>query len=59
MKYKLHRKDVVIRKHDIYILPTFRLFLDDIMYAGKNVSIEFHFLTFHSRLLFLKEVRYE
>lgn len=55
MKYKLDRKDFQIYKHDIYILPTFRLYLDNMIYAEKNFSIEFHFLVFHARLLFMKE----
>ena len=55
MKYKLDRKDFQIYKNDIYILPTFRLYLDNHMYVDKNFSIEFHFIVFHSRLLFMKE----
>ena len=55
MKYKLARKVFQIYKNDIYILPTFRLYLDNHMYVDKNFSIEFHFIVFHIRLLFMNE----
>lgn len=55
MKYKLFRKDFEIYKNDIHLLPTIRVVVNDYMYIKKNFSIEFHFLTLHSRLLFMKE----
>lgn len=55
MKYKLARKDFQMYKNDIYILPTFRLYLDNHMYIDKNFSVEFHFIVFHIRLLFMNE----
>ena len=54
MKYKLERKDFGIYKDDIYILPTIRLLIDNMLYLDKNFAIEFHFLVFHSRLLFME-----
>lgn len=54
MKYKLYRRDFEIWKHNIYVLPTFRLIIDDMIYLDKNISIEFHFLSLHARLLFLQ-----
>lgn len=54
MKYKLYRKDFEVWKKDFYILPAIRLFIDNMMYLDKNFSIEFHFLTFHARLLFME-----
>ena len=59
MKYKLKRKNFEIWKHDIYLIPTFRIMIDNMVYTEKNFSIEFHFLIFHSRLLFMKGVQYE
>lgn len=53
MKYKLFRKDFEIWKQDIFLLPTFRIAINDLIYTQENLSIEFHFLVFHGRLLFL------
>ena len=55
MKYKLHSKDFEVWKHDLYILPTIRIFVDNRIYLDRNFSIEFHFLMFHARLLFVEE----
>ena len=55
MKYKLYRKDFQMCKNDIYILPSIRLFIDNHMYIDKNFSVEFHFIVFHIRLLFINE----
>lgn len=49
---KLTRKDFCIYKNDIYIIPTFRLFINNQIYISRNFSIEFHWLVFHARLLF-------
>lgn len=54
-RYKLYRKDFEIYKNDIHLLPTIRMVINDRMYTEKNFSIEFHFLVFHARLLFVKE----
>lgn len=54
-KYTLCRKDFEIYKNDIHLLPTIRTVINDRMYTEKNFSIEFHFLVFHARLLFVKE----
>lgn len=54
MNYKLEKKDLVIWENDIYLLPTFRVCIDNCMYLDKNFSIEFHFLIFHCKLLFMK-----
>lgn len=55
MKYKLERKDFQIWKDNIYLLPTINISIDDVMYINKNFSIEFHWLAFHGRLLFMKQ----
>ena len=49
---KLARKDFYILENDIYILPTFRVYINNILYSYKNFSIEFHWIIFHTRLLF-------
>ena len=54
MKYKLYRNDFEFYRNDIYILPSFRVYVNNMIYARKNFSIEFHFLIFHARLLFMK-----
>lgn len=55
MKYKLFRKDFEVYKNIIHLLPTIKLVVNDLVYIKKNFSIEFHFLVFHARLLFMKE----
>lgn len=49
---KITRKDFCIWKNDIYIIPTFRIFMNNQIYVSRNFSIEFHWLVFHTRLLF-------
>jgi len=49
---KLIRKDFCVLKNDVYIIPTFRTFINNMMYRNHNFSIEFHWLVFHARLLF-------
>ena len=53
--YRLERKDFCIFKNEIVIIPTIRIFIDNMVYKEKNFSIEFHFLIIHSRLLFIKQ----
>lgn len=55
MKYKLYRKDFQIWKDNIYLLPTFRLVINDAVYMRRNFSISFHWLVFNGRLLFMTE----
>ena len=49
---KLTRKDFCVWKNDIYIIPTFRIFVNNQIYITRNISIEFHWIVFHARLLF-------
>ena len=53
--YRLERKDFCIFKNEIVIIPTIRIFIDNMIYKEKNFSIEFHFLIIHARLLFIKQ----
>ena len=55
MKYKFYRRDVEMYKNDICILPTIRVFINNMIYTEKNFSIEFHCFTLHARLLWLRE----
>lgn len=55
MKYELDNIDFITSKKDIYLLPTVRVYVNDLVYLHKNFSIEFHFLIFHGRLLFMKK----
>ena len=55
MKYKLDKMDFEIYENDIFLLPTVRVYINDMMYIQSNFSIEFHFLIFHARFLFIKE----
>ena len=54
MKYCLYAKEFQIYEKDFYMLPTIRLLVNNLIYIDKNFAIEFHFLMFHGRLLFLK-----
>lgn len=55
--YRLKRKDFCIFKNEIAVIPTIWIAIDNMVYTGKNFSIEFHFLIVHTGLLFVKKVR--
>ena len=52
---KLYKKDFQIWKDHIYILPSIEIEKNNMMYLSKNLAICFHWLVFHSRLLFLED----
>lgn len=52
---ELYRKDFEIWKNEIYLLPTIKVLKDNMMYCRSNFSIEFHFLVFHARLIFMRK----
>lgn len=52
---KLYRKDFKIYKDWITLIPTVEIHIDDMIYVDRNISISFHWLVFHARLLWLKE----
>lgn len=54
MKYKLHKTDFQKWNDMIYLLPTITIVTDNMIYDKKNFSVEFHFLVWHGRLLFMK-----
>lgn len=51
---KLFRKDFVMWKNEIYILPSIEIRINNMEYTEKNCSICFHWMVFHARLLFLE-----
>lgn len=57
MRYKLFRRDFEIWKNEFYILPAFKVVIDSMFYNDRNFSIEFHFLTLHARLLWLRRAK--
>lgn len=52
---KLYRKDFKIYKDYISLLPAIFLSFNDPFYTEDNFSIQFRFLVFHARLLWLAE----
>ena len=54
MKYKVYKKDIEIWKDDFFLLPTIRIAKNNLSYFEDNVSIEYHFLVFHARVVWKK-----
>ena len=52
---KIYRKDFKIFKDYIFLLPTIVLSFNDPIYTVRNFAIEFRWLVFHARLLWLAE----
>ena len=52
---KLYRKYFQIWRNQLYLFPSIRITWNDPLYTEKNFAIEFHFLFFHARLLFLEK----
>ena len=51
---KLYRKDFRIFKDLVYIFPTIILAFNEQIYTERNFAIEFRWLVFHARLLWLE-----
>ena len=51
---KLYRRDFRIFKDFIFIFPTIILALNDPIYSKQNIAIEFRWLVFHARLLWMR-----
>jgi len=51
---KLYRKDFCIFKDLVCILPTIILAFNEQIYTERNFAIEFRWLVFHARLLWLE-----
>ena len=54
--YSLYSKKFEICKYVIYLIPTIEVTINDYMLALKTFTIEFHFLCFHARLLWVKDM---
>ncbi len=52
---KLYRKDFRIFKDLFYIFPTIVLSFNELIYSERNFSIQFRWLVFHARLLWIQE----
>ena len=52
-KYSLYRKQFEISNDSIILLPTIVVKVNDWIYTLKNFAIEFHFLCFHARLVWM------
>lgn len=52
---RLRKKDFVIFKDWITILPTIEIRTDDLRYFQKTVTIAFSWLIFHARLFFIEK----
>lgn len=48
---KLYKKNFKIWQNEIFLLPTFKIVINNPIYVFKNLSVEFHFLIFHARLM--------
>ena len=51
---KFYRKDFYIDKQTIFIIPSVVIDIDNMIYAQHNISIQFHWLCFHARLMWMK-----
>ena len=51
---RLYKHEAIIWKNDIYIIPTITLIINTPIYIGRNFSIEFHWLIFNARLLWVE-----
>lgn len=52
---KLYKKDFTTWKNSIDILPSLIVTWNEPIYIHKSFSIEFHWIIFHARLLWLEE----
>lgn len=54
---KFCRYDYYFSYSDIYLIPTIRIFINDLYLGVENFSITIHIFSFHCRWLWVKEVR--
>lgn len=57
-KFRLYNKAFEVWKNNWYLIPTIQLIFNDLMYHGRNVSVEFHWLCFHGRLMWVEGDKY-
>lgn len=51
---KFYRKDFQIYRDWITIIPTIDIQINNMCYVNPNVSIQFHWLVFHARLMWME-----
>lgn len=51
---KLHRVDLWKNKTWIVIIPTIIITIDNLLYTERNISLEFHWMIFHVRFMWMK-----
>lgn len=51
---KFYRKDFLIDKYYITLLPSIQIRINEMQYARKNISVVFEFLIFHARLMWME-----
>lgn len=54
---KFDRKDFVIDKSNLYILPSINIIFNEAILREKNISIVFNWLMLHARIRWVEEVR--
>ena len=59
MKYRLYRTDAELTSDELYLLPTINFRFNNRAYFFDNFSIEFHFLSFHARWVFVDDSGYK
>ena len=56
VKYKLFKKNFEKRKETIYLLPTIVIVKDDMLFLCKNITVYFHWLIWHGRLVWIEDL---
>ncbi len=51
------KKSFAVYRDNIYLLPTVQIKVNEQMYMTRNLAVEFHFIVFHARLMWLWERR--
>lgn len=52
---KFHSKDFITDKKYIHLLPSVEIVIDEYIYMCHNFSIRFHWLIFHTRLMWMED----
>ena len=47
------KKRFAVYRDNIYLLPTVQIKVNERMYIARNLAVEFHFIVFHVRLMWL------
>lgn len=57
--YKFYRKDFFISRNYIHLLPTIVIQTNNLMWVEENIAIQFHWLCFNGRLMWMKGTEHE